>query len=1264
MRIPVCIESMQERRDFRALRVLRFLFLPLLLLPSFVLSHAGNAPGKARVLRTIAAVYSTSPDDARKGIPVELDAVVTYADAEWGLLFVHDSTGYMFLDIHGRKTPLSAGSRIAVTGSTGGGGDGKSLTHTNIRVTGNAPLPVPEPFNVAELNKGAGESHLVNTTGVLQSCDTSWDRICYRITDGTATAWVVIPKPKNQRSENLIGAKVRVKGISGSHLDASGKRSSAQIFANSLDDIAPFTPVAPAQGNTQVSYESRTIQQIHTMSMVDAARAHPVELKGVVIYSDPEWGLLFIDDPSGSIYVNVHGSSTVYPLGAVVRVDAVTAAGDTAPIVTNAKVTVVGRSAPPNAQQLSIAQLNAGVADSSWVSTVGVLRPCDEVKTRICFRAFDGKSSSWVIIPQPNDPKATRLIGATVRIKGVSGIHLDASNKPAGAQLFVNRLEDLEVQGAPLPEPFALPLTPIGKLGVAEANQRFVKQVHVRGLITWNSAGRLIVQDASGALSVMNPDTGSLLLGQLVDVVGFPSQGELTTVMLSDSMVRVAPNSTNASIAPLEVSASQVLERGLSGMRVRLSAQLVGQSTNATEFVFFLDDGKQRFSARLPRNEITREIVGLPEGAFLKLTGVAVIRKVKSQWPESFQLLVPSPSEIVLDNTGWFTVRHVLGVLGIAAFVVVAVLIWVGMLRRTVRKQTALIRSTMENELQMATQYQRLFERNLAAVFRWRPDGSILDFNMAFVKLIGLESREQLEGRCYWDFEVDAEEREKLRQALLREEAQSNRNSTLRRDDGRQVYVLMNITPVDSAKGMLYETTAIDISQLRRHQAELQTAKDAAVHESLNDALTGLPNRKMLALKLDELLEEVRCDGSMLAMLYIDLDGFKAINDSLGHAIGDGLLVAVAARLRSRIRQQDILARMGGDEFVVILDSIQAKDESALVGGNLLSALSNPFSVDGHEVSVGASVGISIFPDSAIGSEELIKEADSAMYVAKREGKGRMTFFTPEIGARVQERLSLEKDLRGALQRNEITLHYQPEFELLDNRLIRFEALARWTHPTLGSIPPGKFIPIAEESGLIVSLGNFIMEQACIEAAKWQGLLAHPLQIAVNVSSIQFRRKGFVEEVLAILEKTGLAPSILQIELTESVMMGDLISAAEIMQQLRNLGISLAIDDFGTGFSSMSNLRSLPFDTMKIDSSFVRGLGTEPESESMVDTLIVLAHSFSMRVIVEGVETASQLKIIEALGADEVQGYFTGRPNATPLATFILPAMETKDIAS
>jgi len=318
----------------------------------------------------------------------------------------------------------------------------------------------------------------------------------------------------------------------------------------------------------------------------------------------------------------------------------------------------------------------------------------------------------------------------------------------------------------------------------------------------------------------------------------------------------------------------------------------------------------------------------------------------------------------------------------------------------------------MESELQLATQYQRLFERNLAPVFRWRPDGSFIDFNMAFIRLMGFNSREELADRSYWDFEADPEEREELRKSLLKKEMQSNRDTAIRRVDGSHLHLLMNITPVDTPKGTIYETTAIDISDLQHRQVELQRARDAAVVESLQDPLTGLPNRRMVTEKLSVLMDQT-IGGGLIGLLFIDLDGFKVVNDTFGHSIGDVLLVQVAERLRKRVRQFDIVARQGGDEFMVILKDIRAEEETERIAASLLKALFTPFRIEGNEITISGSIGISIYPESAADAEALIRQADCAMYAAKRDGKNRLTRYTPEIGAQFQEESLLRSSTRS-----------------------------------------------------------------------------------------------------------------------------------------------------------------------------------------------------------------------------------------------------------
>jgi diguanylate cyclase (GGDEF)-like protein len=475
--------------------------------------------------------------------------------------------------------------------------------------------------------------------------------------------------------------------------------------------------------------------------------------------------------------------------------------------------------------------------------------------------------------------------------------------------------------------------------------------------------------------------------------------------------------------------------------------------------------------------------------------------------------------------------------------------------------------------------------------------------------------------------------------------ARAMHDVTLRKDFSRNVAV-----------GNDYETAQLGIafnkmlSELKLREAAKQKAEEQLQYQALTDELTGLPNRRLLSDRLMQTLALAKREQNIIAVLYIDLDGFKLVNDSLGHRVGDVLLRQVAERLHSRIRLSDTLARLGGDEFTIVLTKLNGKEDAGNVGRSLLEVLIKPFVIEHQEITISASIGISIYPEDGADGIDLLQHADSAMYTAKRNGKNQLVYFTPELGSLVRERLSLENELRGALARGEITIHYQPEFDVSSGQLIRFEALARWIHPTLGTIAPAKFIPIAEESGLIMPLGAYIMDRACMEAVNWQTINSIPVQVAVNVSSLQFMRDSFVQEVSDVLRRSALNPALLQIELTESVMLSGAEKAAETMKKLRALGVSIAIDDFGTGYSCLSYLPKLPFNALKIDRSFVRELESRPETKAMVQSLITLAHNLDMQVIVEGIETPEQLTMIKHFGGNAVQGYLLGRPTADPVS--------------
>jgi diguanylate cyclase (GGDEF)-like protein len=378
------------------------------------------------------------------------------------------------------------------------------------------------------------------------------------------------------------------------------------------------------------------------------------------------------------------------------------------------------------------------------------------------------------------------------------------------------------------------------------------------------------------------------------------------------------------------------------------------------------------------------------------------------------------------------------------------------------------------------------------------------------------------------------------------------------------------------------------LSELQRRDRAMREAEARLQHLTLIDDLTGLPNRRLLTDRLSQSLAKARRENRKVALLYIDLDGFKLINDSLGHGAGDALLGQVAQRLKSRFRQSDTLARIGGDEFTLILDNVQTWADGDKAAVSVLEVLKEPFELEGHSIKMTASIGISIFPDHGNEGGQLLQQADCAMFAAKRNGKNRIVQFGDGLGSAARERLTLEGELRRAIENNEITIHYQPEFDLASNKIVRFEALARWFHPKLGTIPPLNFIPIAEESGLIVPLGAYVMERACADAVTWQSRAGRPIQVAVNVSSVQFARDSFLEEVEEALHRTGLRPSLLQLEITESATLTGVERAADLIRRLTGKGIGVAMDDFGTGYSCLSYLPRLSLDALKLDRSFGR----------------------------------------------------------------------------
>ena len=456
----------------------------------------------------------------------------------------------------------------------------------------------------------------------------------------------------------------------------------------------------------------------------------------------------------------------------------------------------------------------------------------------------------------------------------------------------------------------------------------------------------------------------------------------------------------------------------------------------------------------------------------------------------------------------------------------------------------------------------------------------------------------------------------------------NSRNWRHLKADGSEIEVLTYGRRVPFGDRAAFLVAAADITERRRAEARI-------AHMAHHDGLTNLPNRALFQERLKKALEQAEAGNKRVAVLYVDLDLFKNVNDSFGHPIGDRLLTMVAERLRSEVRGNNLVARLGGDEFAVIMASDASPNEVSDFAVRLIKILSAAYGIDEMEVVIGASIGIAVSPSDGDTSEELMRNADMALYQAKEDGGGVHRFFEKDMDLQAQKRRDMEIDLRRAFANGEFELHYQPLVDIASDRISGFESLLRWRHPEKGMISPAEFIPVAEDIGLIVQLGEWVLREACNEAAKWPS----NIKIAVNLSPVQFRSRNLVQMVISALAQSGLSPTRLELEITESIFLAETEANLAILHQLRELGVSISMDDFGTGYSSLSYLRSFPFDKIKIDRSFVKDLAQRPDCGAIVRAISSLGRSLNITTTAEGVETVDQLDWLRAEGCDQVQGF-------------------------
>lgn len=538
--------------------------------------------------------------------------------------------------------------------------------------------------------------------------------------------------------------------------------------------------------------------------------------------------------------------------------------------------------------------------------------------------------------------------------------------------------------------------------------------------------------------------------------------------------------------------------------------------------------------------------------------------------------------------------------------------------------------------------YYNLFENALEGIFRTTLNGHFLDANPALARIFGfdspidlLRSRTDLTAELY----VEPGRRAEFISRIASEGSVSGFESQIYRKTGEVIWISENARAVVDDDGQLicFEGTVEDITERKLYQARIE-------QQAKYDTLTGLANRSLLNERLQQDIASAAASATRLAVVFVDLDRFKFINDSLGHHVGDELLRAIAARLKANMHERDTVARLGGDEFVLLINGQRDPNDVALILERMLADISLPWSIPQGDFSFTCSMGVALYPDDGDTAETLLKHADSAMYRAKEKGRNNFQFFTAQLNAMITERLDLENKLRRALERQQFELNYQRRVDMRTGELVGAEALIRWHVSEEETIAPSRFIPIAEETGLISSIGKWVLRTACAQNKAWQDLGLKPFVVSVNVSARQFHQDDLVRTISEVLSETGLEPKYLEIELTESAVMHDAEQFVATLNELNDLGVQIAIDDFGTGYSSLSYLKRFPVDRLKVDRSFVQDIATDTDDAAIVRAIIALGHNLGLRVVAEGVETEQQLQFLRENHCDEMQGYLYGHP--------------------
>jgi len=990
--------------------------------------------------------------------------------------------------------------------------------------------------------------------------------------------------------------------------------------------------------------EIRTVTNVRDARLVQPSpSAEPVQvhLRGVVTYADTFTPNLFVQDQTGGIWVDLRGSKLASPNpGQVIDISGEIAFGFS-PYIGKPQWKVIGTAPFPRPVRVNYQQATSTYFDSRWIEMEGVVRSfVKQAQGNVLIIDVAAPTGTFSVrVPYYDSPFPMELVDAKVRFRGVCGATFNQRGQFVAMHIMMPGLSNATVIEPAPGNPFQMPKTDVGKIGRFSATQKEIHRIKVTGTVTARYPGvGLYLMDGTGGLYVESQDGTLANPGDEVDVIGFPGPGAYTPVLKSAS---IRATGAHKAIVPTAITGKQGWSGLYDAQLVTISGMVEGFNVRRTGYyslnLLSRDNVAYEVYFRDPKNVLRPPAIG----SGLKLTGICSVRTDGYGTPIAFKIVLQGPEDaLLISSPPWLTGVRAAIILAAVALMTLAVLGWVIILRKRVRKQTSLIEARLESELALEARYRRMFERNMTGLYVARVDGTIQDCNDACANILGYANRAALLEHKFEAELLIAQFHEHLydekgggSHPLLNAEQQ------LVRPDGSMRWVLANVRVVNlpESGSSFIEGGLVDIT-------ERKAAQDQVQFLAYYDSLTGLPNRTLLRDRLAQALAAARRHKEKIAILFLDLDRFKDINDSLGHSFGDLLLMEVGNRLRSLSRDEDTVSRVGGDEFLVVLTSLQSVEDAAVAAERVVAEINRPFIIQHHAFNVGCSIGISVFPEHGTDDETLVKNADAAMYRAKESGRNVFRFFTEHMNAELVGRLALENSLRVALERKEFFLVFQPQLNIATGTVIGLEALLRWQHPELGLVPPDRFIHLAEITGLIIPIGEWVLKTACIQARKWQ-LAGYRIQtIAVNVSAVQFRQDGFCEMVRRVLSETGLAPEHLELELTESILLSNADVIFSLLEELKSMGLKLAIDDFGTGYSSLSYLRQFPVSKLKIDRSFIRDVAVNADAAAITAAIIEMAKALSLKVIAEGVETEAQMAFLRARHCDEIQGYLFSKP--------------------